>query len=37
MSETDEDNDCEPTEPYFSIYDSTPQSSREAFEDQQWL
>jgi hypothetical protein len=36
-AEDDPDTDGEPTEPYFSIEGSTPESSRQAFEAQDWL
>lgn len=32
-----DDDGSEPAEPYFSIDDSTPESSRLAFENQGWL
>ena len=34
---SEEDWDGDPTEPYFSIYDSTPATCRSAFEEQGWL
>jgi hypothetical protein len=37
VEERPADWDGEPEEPYFSIHDSTPASSRSAFEEQGWL
>lgn len=37
VEEHPDDWDGDPEEPYFSIYDSTPASSRSAFEEQGWL